>query len=433
MKSHRLSRRRFFQLTSAASTLGLTGAWSTLGRAVQDAGSSHKLVLVMLDGGWTSHLSCDPIVGSRRETGSFEEVYNSHDVRAPAGKDQLLTGLGFQPALPAFASMPTAFVNGMFVEIAAHDAASAFMLTGKQLIGRIVTEPSLPARLAARRGGLASHVVLGGSVPLGDTIEKAPPLQASGESLGELLSEPGDELSAATRDAMELALAQTDDLYFQSLGGKAQTSLEPFRASQRDLATVFDTFGGKLRLTDALRDRYGTKDDGDLASFPAALLALQYGLTSIVTIRVGGFDTHSNEINTQLPRQRVIATIVNSFVEDLRNTPDPHEAGRSLADNTTIVVTSEFTRTPRYNDTAGTDHQSTASAIVMGRGVRDNTIVGATDGDARPMGWDGTKAVTRTDQTMIDGSALVSSLLELFGAPEAAAAVGERRLRGLFT
>lgn len=423
-------------------TLGFGALGGGFGRWAKAAASpeygladdpSHRLVVIFLDGGWTSNLSVDPVYGPRLATGNFEPIYNTHDVKAPSGKAQLMTGIGFQDAFPAFSAVPTAFVNGMFVEIAAHDAAAAFMLTGKQLIGRVMTEPSLPARLATTRGGLASHVVLGDSIPLGATIETAPPLLSTGESLGDLLSEPGDEFKSGTREAINDALAATDALFYASLGKKSQTSLDPFRAAQKDLRTVFSTFSGKLKIDDALKARYLAKDDSNMSNFAAAYLALKLGLSSIVTIRFGRFDTHSNETGTQIPAQKQVATALNTFVEDLRNTPDPNDPSRSLMDQTTIMVTSEFTRTPKYNDTAGTDHQSTASAIVMGKGVRDNVVCGRTSDTANAMGWDGTQGVPKNDDTMIDGAALVASFLDAYGQPEMANAVSARRVRGLFT
>jgi uncharacterized protein (DUF1501 family) len=433
-----IDRRRLLRHAGrAALGLGIGGAWGALVRGFV-AGSARaetpvpRLLLVFLDGGWNSQLSVDPVVADRRASGNFEAVYNSHDVKAPSGKPALLTGIGFQDAFPAFATMPTAFVNGLNVEITAHDAAANYILTGKQVIGRTDSQPALPAVLASSRGGLASHVVFGGSIPLGDTIEKAPPLATSGEGLGDLLTAPGHEFHEETQDAIQNALVQLDEVYYRDLGDRAQASLAPFRTSQGDVAEAFRAFGGKLQLTPELEARYGADDDRGLASFAAAFVAMQSDLTTIVTVRTGGFDTHSNELANQLPRQQKIAKTLATLVADLRATPDPRDPGRSLADTTTIVLCSEFVRTPKFNDAAGTDHQNTASAIVMGPGVRDGAVVGATDAEGRALGWDGAKAVPQTPETLIDGATLVATALHQFGMSAEADAISERRLGGLF-
>jgi uncharacterized protein (DUF1501 family) len=419
------------------------GLWSGFARALsaraaalplQDAPEpAHRFILIFLDGGWNAHLSVDPVYGDRLATGNFQDVYATHELKAPDGKSALVTGIGFQNALPAFASIPTAFVNGMNVEIAAHDAAATYLLTGKAVIGRAMTQPAMPALLATTRGGLASHLVLGGGIPLGDTIGRAPPLQANGDGLGELLSPPGNEFKAETRAAIEQALNAEDALFYDSLGTKAQASLEPFRTSQHDIAAVFDDFGGKLDLTPELQERYAVKDERAFANLAAAFLALKSDLTTIVTVRIGGFDTHTDELGKQLPLQRGLAAVLAAFVDDLRNTPDPRDPASSLADTSTIVLTSEFTRTAKFNDSAGTDHANSASAVVMGRSVNDGVVVGATDEAGRPLGWSGTAAVAKDDATMIDGGALVATLLDLYGLPTEAAALTERRVRGLFS
>jgi uncharacterized protein (DUF1501 family) len=100
---------------------------------------------------------------------------------------------------------------------------------------------------------------------------------------------------------------------------------------------------------------------------------------------------------------------------------------------TTVVLTSEFSRTARFNGSAGTDHANSASAIVMGRGVNDGVVVGATDELGRALGWNGSRPVAKDETTMIDGGSLVATLLDVFGLPDEAAALTERRILGLFT
>ena len=56
-----------------------------------------------------------------------------------------------------------------------------------------------------------------------------------------------------------------------------------------------------------------------------------------------------------------------------------------------VVVQSEMGRTPNYNAGNGKDHWSIGSALFLGRGIKGNRVVGATDdkqfaGPARPGG-----------------------------------------------
>ena len=45
----------------------------------------------------------------------------------------------------------------------------------------------------------------------------------------------------------------------------------------------------------------------------------------------------------------------------------------------TVVIGSDFGRTPFYNDNNGKDHWNVTSIMAMGAGVRGNRIIGATD------------------------------------------------------
>jgi hypothetical protein len=50
-----------------------------------------------------------------------------------------------------------------------------------------------------------------------------------------------------------------------------------------------------------------------------------------------------------------------------------------IRDQLVIVIQSEMGRTPKYNNNNGKDHWSVGSAMFMGRGIRGNRVIGATD------------------------------------------------------
>ena len=66
------------------------------------------------------------------------------------------------------------------------------------------------------------------------------------------------------------------------------------------------------------------------------------------------------------------------MVDDLRATP--HPAGGNFMDHTTILVFSEFARTPLINATGGRDHHLSSSCALMGAGLKHNFVFG-TSGD----------------------------------------------------
>lgn len=430
---NRLSRRA--ALRNLCWCSGAVGAWGALPgitAAFAQQNFQRRLLVIFLDGGWNSHLAVDPVVGVRRLSGNFEDVYNSHEIISPNGKDNLLVGLGMQSALAAFKELPTAFFNGLNIDIPAHDTAKEFMLTGKNLVGRQALEPALPAIIAAARGGFASHIVLGGTVPLGTTFQSAPPIVTSGDSLGDLLAPPGIEFKAETRAILERSLAKVDDLYARRLGPKGIEALKPFRASQSAIGEVFERYGTSLVVGEELRSRYKVDENFSFVNLAATYLAFLHGLTTVSTVMIGGFDTHTNELGQQLPLQQSVGEVLATFVADLVKTEDPHNPGQSLADTTNILMTSEFVRTPKFNGTSGTDHQNSSSAILMGPGVKDNCVFGATDALGLPLGWEGDRSAPLSDETKIDAGSLVATILDGFGMNEQAALVSEKRIAGVF-
>ena len=74
--------------------------------------------------------------------------------------------------------MPTAFINGLYVEVTAHELATNYMLSGKLSLSRSREYPATIAQIAERQNGFPAHVILGGEIPLSATRETAPPLQS---------------------------------------------------------------------------------------------------------------------------------------------------------------------------------------------------------------------------------------------------------------
>jgi hypothetical protein len=78
------------------------------------------------------------------------------------------------------------------------------------------------------------------------------------------------------------------------------------------------------------------------------------------------------------------------LLNDLAATPG-HAKGKTLLDETMVVVTSEFGRVPFMNNVAGRDHyDQTFTSIFAGGGVKPGKIIGSTDSDGAKCldtGW----------------------------------------------
>ncbi len=131
----------------------------------------------------------------------------------------------------------------------------------------------------------------------------------------------------------------------------------------------------------SLRAHYGIAPNQLDTPFGRAALAaqaLKTGLSRSVHLNlVNNLDTHDQQW-----AQDHSTSLYNGFLalskllEDLANSPDPLGGG-SLLDQTTIVVSSEFSRTPRLNVRGGRDHHLCNAALLIGRGIQGGQVLGA--------------------------------------------------------
>ena len=183
---------------------------------------------------------------------------------------------------------------------------------------------------------------------------------------------------------------------------KLPTGMDAQRfASRKKMRSIIDGYFSDLEKNDQLdaMDSFYLKAY-DLISSPKARAAFEidkepadlraaYGMNSagqrllmarrlveagvrFVTLTYGGFDHHSNiknNINRQLePFDKAYATLITDLSE------------RGMLDDTLVIVTTEFGRTPKINSNAGRDHWPQVFSVAMaGGGVKGGYIHGASD------------------------------------------------------
>jgi uncharacterized protein (DUF1501 family) len=86
--------------------------------------------------------------------------------------------------------------------------------------------------------------------------------------------------------------------------------------------------------------------------------------------RIGGFDTHSNQLNDHPRLMRSVGAAVRSFYEDLGSVDTPF--GNAM-DRTLIIAYSEFGRRVPENN-GGTDHGTAGLSFAVGRGVAGHVV-----------------------------------------------------------
>lgn len=85
----------------------------------------------------------------------------------------------------------------------------------------------------------------------------------------------------------------------------------------------------------------------------------------------GGFDTHGDNDNRVSGNMREVLSDLHHLWQQLE--------AFGVADQTTVLVGSDFGRTPWYNSNNGKDHWNVSSMMLMGNGIRGNSMVQASD------------------------------------------------------
>lgn len=117
--------------------------------------------------------------------------------------------------------------------------------------------------------------------------------------------------------------------------------------------------------------RYGAKKDRNNQNFLLARRLIETGVRN-VAFSIGGWDTHGKNFDAMRKRLPPLDVGLSALISDL------HDRGR--LDDTIIMMSGEFGRTPRINRNAGRDHWPSAGFFFLaGGGFRTGQIVGATN------------------------------------------------------
>jgi len=102
-----------------------------------------------------------------------------------------------------------------------------------------------------------------------------------------------------------------------------------------------------------------------------ALASFKAGVCVSANLDIGQFDSHANNDKDQM---KLIPEFLAGIAYLVRR------AGElKIREQLVVVVQSEMGRTPNYNQGNGKDHWSIGSAMFLGKGIKGNRVIGATD------------------------------------------------------
>ncbi|NOK33034.1 DUF1501 domain-containing protein [Corallococcus exercitus] len=378
--------------------------FKAVAQATNLAAPDRCFVFVYFSGGWDQLLAFDP-----RDPAVFT-ADRVAETRIMPGYNLLSTDSRFQqvPIVPkerAGAGAPTmtfgpavgalsdhydlmTVVRGINMSTLTHEVGYRYFLTGKMPIGSAARgsstateivgqmKPTVPIPSIAqgvesyndRYGGYANALRVSGLADLVLTLD--PPSAA--RQLDSEIEKSLIDLNGQPITCEEQALtARGVGTAYESSRGQMQTVMEN---------KLSDSFRFQLAANQSVRDFYGLNNQSypyNSAAGRAAMVAtaLKKGISQCVSINLaGGLDTHFGTQVTHASNQRAGFDALNLLVNDLRQTA--HPGGGNFMDHTTILVFSEFARTPTINATGGRDHHLSNSCLLMGAGIKHNRVVG---------------------------------------------------------
>jgi uncharacterized protein (DUF1501 family) len=127
-----------------------------------------------------------------------------------------------------------------------------------------------------------------------------------------------------------------------------------------------DANESSLRIRRAAADyqprvKYPTDEFGEMLKVAAALIDARVG-TRVISVELGGFDTHNNQRQAHDACMRRLDAGLGAFLNDI--------AGTSAGGEVVVVCFSEFGRRVKENGSRGTDHGVAAPMLVFGSKVK---------------------------------------------------------------
>ena len=344
-------------------------------------------VMVDAGGGWDPTLFCDPKGDRPRSDGRGPVNTFPDSVIRSAGNIVYAGGYSENADVPETGSpghLQTFFqkhysrllvINGLDTQTNNHDAGSRFVWSGKIETGY----PSFGALVAAAIAPEQplSFISNGG---YDFTASLVAPARVSGSATFQELAYPN---AASPRnedgkrnpyftDAAYTRIETARNSRLQRLINRSTLPLE--KRQMQQLQTVRGEDNNLNRLVAALPDNISNGLSGQAE---VAIASFTSGLAVSANLSMGGFDTHGNHDRDHTRR-------LTELLEGIDHLWNQIEAA-GLQSKVTVLVGSDFGRTPFYNSNRGKDHWNVTSMLAMGAGIRGNRVIGGTDANVEAL------------------------------------------------
>ncbi len=413
----RLGRRSL--LHGALGAAAAYSLWPIRPLLAQEA-AGHRFVACFLDGGWDVLLAGDP----RDPAGSYEGIDLGINLLAPEFRDPFPVSMGgteqiwgpTMRALEAHADLAT-FFRGINMNTVSHDTARSYSHTGRQPAGALARGDSIGTVAASvhDKGTLLPNAAI--SIPSYNrafdnrfsAIRMNDPREIR-DLIGATRGALPEGVEGLLNDALEDAYSCVSPAYSGRLP-EDELSISRdriLRLQQQDVVARFD-FNAETPEMNAIRALYPLGNGAGRATATAAQL-LKTDLSAAVTTRVrGGYDTHGNEWADQQPQRLVEAfEAIGAMLTHLREDDPSFE-------RTTVLVYSEFARTPKINGDGGRDHWFADTMMIFGSTLKRGVFGASNEQDLGILAVDPVTGLPDENGVQIRPEHVMATLVQSLG------------------
>ncbi len=351
-----------------------TGALATMPisflRAANSITPDRFLIMMSARGGWDVTSICDPKGNVQYATGSeFINRYTTNDIRTAGNLRYapLPTGTNFDVDWMDYVfqnhGQYMTVINGINCLTGSHAQGSYYFSSGQSfadfpVIGALQAAP-YASQMAMPFYAANAHAATGGEVSAVQVN--------SSNTLNKLLKVNPNQATSIHNMLVTKRKEIIDHLgYNPATVSKAETwrQFKEADISSTNIAKVLDYLPATTSN--------GTKFQSE---FIAALLASGQCAAAAFG-NSGGFDTHTNN-------DARTAQATNNLFDEINHLWNELER-HGIASKTTLMIGSEFGRTPWFNNKNGKDHWATGSIILMSKGIPGNRIIGSSNDALKP-------------------------------------------------
>jgi hypothetical protein len=368
-----MERRDFLKLASMAG-LGVVAAGSLSRDATAaDPYTGPLFIMVNAGGGWDPTYLCDPkgsVNEAEQDAGNRDSM--NHNYLASeiptAGRNIRYAPVSDQHTsfFDKYASR-LLVLNGIDTGTNSHDAGSRTTWSGTLREGK----PAFAALVAA---------VYGATLPMGFISNGGYDTSANTVSVTRMpstdllarLAYP-NEIDPMDENTERFHSEATFKRIVEARDARHAAKLEHQRLPQiqQAMSTLYTSRLGQNELKQLIPylpaefERANLKRQAQLA-----LAACKAKICISANLSIGGFDTHGNHDQNQIPLLAEICEGVDFIMTEAEK--------QGLSDRVVVVVGSDFGRTPGYNDGRGKDHWNITSMMMLGANIPGDRVIGKT-------------------------------------------------------